>query len=259
MSVVRWSDLTQSGVASLRRRKPVVLVPLGAMEQHGRHLPLGTDTFLAEHVCLEAGRLTEVEVIVTPSLWLGLSGHHMEFAGTLTLSARTWIDVVDELCTSLVEQGLERILLVNGHGGNVAAANTAVLEVGRALHGRARLGAVTYFHLLRERQSEVRTSRPGGTGHAGEFETSLMLALRPDLVDMTAATACYPVGASGHVRYDLFDTSQLTSYQSFRSLSESGTLGDPTISTEEAGHRAFRIAAEALAEVIKEVASWDLE
>ncbi len=259
MSAHRWTDLDQRKLAALRDAGAVVLVPLGATEQHGWHLPVGTDSYLAEAVSTEAARRSSASVVVTPALWLGLSSHHMDFPGTLTLSARLWIDVVLSLCSSLAAQGMQRILLVNGHGGNASAAATAAHEAGHALAGRARVAAVTYFELLRERQHEIRRSRSGGTGHAGEFETSLMLAVKPALVDMSVAQTTYPEGATPHLRTDLFESSVVATFRSFRTLSSSGTLGDPTLATADAGRKALDVAAEALAAVIEEMAGWPMD
>jgi len=258
VSVERWAELDQRRLAALRDGGTIVVVPLGATEQHGLHLPVGTDTFLAEAVSEEAARRSTTSVVLTPPLWLGLSPHHMDFPGTLTLSTDLWMGVVRALCSSLAEQGMQRILLVNGHGGNAAAAVAAAHEAGHALAGRARVAAVTYFQLLQERQHDVRRSRSGGTGHAGEFETSLMLAVRPALVDMAAARPTYPEGTTPHLRTDLFEPSSVATYRSFASLSPTGTLGDPTLATPDAGRRALDIAADALAAVIEEMAGWPI-
>ena len=105
----------------------------------------------------------------------------------------------------------------------------------------------------------MRRSRSGGTGHAGEFETSLMLAVDPDLVDLSVAQATYPVGATPHLRTDLFESSVVATYRDFAALSSSGTLGDPTLATVEAGQRGLAIAAEAVAAVIDEMAGWPMD
>ena len=160
----------------------LVVLPIGATEQHGPHLPTGTDFFTIQAVAEESARIasSEIPVLVTPALPFGSSDHHLIFGGTLSLSTETYYRVLRELVESLVTDGFRRIFLLNGHGGNHELAELAARDV--ALRREANVGAGSYWGIAWEGLVAV-----GGhlgrrlPGHAGDFETSMMLALRPDL------------------------------------------------------------------------------
>src|SRR5262245_58513915 len=116
---MRWEDLTSPDIDGLDRGRTVVVLPVGSVEQHGRHLPVGTDSVLALEVALAAAKsLGGGRAVVLPPPWYGLSAHHMRFAGTVTLSAETMMALVGDIVASLVAHDFQRIAIVNGHGGN---------------------------------------------------------------------------------------------------------------------------------------------
>src|SRR5581483_9299511 len=120
-----WPEVAEA----IDRGVDAVLLPIGTTEQHGPHMPLDTDCFIARSLCgraAEAGEGAGVELLVAPTLNVTLSWYHMQFPGSLRLSTTTLLNVVAEVCDSLVQHGLERIVAVNGHGGNVAALTVAV-------------------------------------------------------------------------------------------------------------------------------------
>lgn len=165
-----------------RSADTLVVIPLGATEQHGPHLATGTDYFTIEAVAREAGKMAarDVPVLVTPALPFGSSDHHFVFGATLSLSTETYYRVLRELLESLVKDGFSRIFLINGHGGNHELAELAARDV--ALHHPVRIGAGSYWAIawdgLVAAGANLGRRLPG---HAGDFETSVMLALRPDL------------------------------------------------------------------------------
>jgi creatinine amidohydrolase len=169
----------------LRRaaRTSTVVLPVGATEQHGPHLPTGTDYFTVEHVSREAARVAsaEIPILVTPALPFGSSDHHFLFGGTLSLSTETYLRVMKELVHSLVRDGFKRIFVVNGHGGNHEVIQLAARDI--ALNHRARVAAGSYWNIawdaLIEAGAHLGCRLPG---HAGIFETSMMMALRGDLI-----------------------------------------------------------------------------
>ncbi|MBL8176892.1 MAG: creatininase family protein [Bryobacterales bacterium] len=160
----------------------LVVLPIGATEQHGPHLPTGTDWFTIQAVAEESARIAsaEIPVIVTPALPFGSSDHHLQFGGTLSLHTETYYRVLRELVESLVTDGFRRIFLLNGHGGNHEVAELAARDV--ALQREANVGAGSYWWMawdgLVAAGGHLGRRLPG---HAGDFETSMMLALRPDL------------------------------------------------------------------------------
>ena len=120
---VMWKELTAADLREKAQAGAVVLLPVGSMEQHGPHLPVGVDTFLSEGVCRAAAEAiaADMAVVVAPTLWCGMAEHHMAYGGTFTLDIPTYRAVLLCLLKSLERHGFKRVLIVNGHGGNIAA------------------------------------------------------------------------------------------------------------------------------------------
>lgn len=180
MTLTRFDELSR---AQLRDRVgDLVVVPLGATEQHGDHLPVMTDaaivTAIAERACGAVGG-----VLLAPTIRIGISGHHLPFGGTLTNGHAAYIDSLVDLVDGLRRQGFTRTLFVNGHGGNDAAMRVAVERLALTASPQESAAAVSYWHLLDRAMPDWAPPFPV-PGHAGAMETSMMLALRPDLVQL---------------------------------------------------------------------------
>jgi creatinine amidohydrolase len=258
---LRWQENTSPVLAAAVARDPIVVLPVGSIEQHGKHLPVGCDSSSAEAVALRAAEGlagSAQPVLLLPPLWYGYSPHHMSFAGTVSLSSEVFLRIVQDIVESVLCQGVRRVVILNGHGGNVSSLDVVASRLGQAWRGRARIVALTYFHLAASRQSEFRQSAIGGMGHACEFETSLQLAICPDLVDMTVAESCYPQPPSPRQSTDLFASSLVRSYHDFKDLSPSGTLGDPSLASRDKGERILGICVEELQAFFKEFATWPM-
>ena len=161
----------------------LAVLPVGATEQHGPHLPTGTDLFTVDALAREAAAQAsaEVPVIVTPALPFGSSHHHFVFGGTLSLATETYYRVLCELIESLITDGFTRIFLVNGHGGNHELAQLAARDM--ALRHPVRVAAGSYWTVAWSELVAIDAHRGRRLpGHAGDFETSLLLSLRPELV-----------------------------------------------------------------------------
>ncbi|MGI8665157.1 MAG: mycofactocin biosynthesis peptidyl-dipeptidase MftE [Jatrophihabitans sp.] len=223
---VRLAELSSPEVARRAGAGAVLAVPLGATEQHGPHLPLGTDSDIAEALCLRLAR-TRPDVLVAPPVSYGSSGEHAGFAGTISIGQDALELLVVELGRSVTET-FGRLLLVSAHGGNAEA-------VGRAVD------------LLRRESREVLLHLPRWTGdpHAGHPETSMMLELAPQLVRMELAVA--------GDRRPLTETMPLLRAGGVRAVSASGVLGDPTRATAAAGRALLDQLGARLAE---DVAGW---
>ena len=143
---VMWKELTAADLRAKAQAGAIVLLPVASMEQHGPHLPVGVDTFLSEGVCKAAAEAiaAETPVVVAPTLWCGMAEHHMAFGGTFTLDIPTYRAVLLCLLKSLERHGFKRVLIVNGHGGNIAALGSLPAR----LRPRDRPGAARH-HLLR--------------------------------------------------------------------------------------------------------------
>lgn len=252
---MRWEELSSPDVAALDRERTVVVLPLGSLEQHGYHMPLGTDTMLAQAVSLAAATRAG-EAVVLPPPWFGFSPHHMRFPGTITLRAETLMAVAEDIVGSLVQHGFLRILIVNGHGGNAGVVDVLASTLGHRHYGAARVAALTYFQLARQAIAELRRSEEGGMGHACEFETAVMQHLRPELVRIGKAQTNYPDPGSAFLTTDLLGASAIRTYHDFADLSPCGTFGDPGLASPEAGAAFFEAVAEVLATFIDDFRDW---
>lgn len=256
--MMRYEELTSPEVAALDHDGTVLILPIGSVEQHGDHMPLGTDTMLAHAVSLAAAGSLPGKVVVLPPPWYGFSAHHMRFPGSITLRARTLMAVAEDIVGSLVGQGFRRILIVNGHGGNNGVIDVLASTLGHEHHGAARIAALTYFQLARDAIAGLRQSEPGGMGHACEFETAMIQHIRPELARMDKAAATYPDPGSAYLTTDLLGGSAIRVYHDFADLSPTGTLGDPALATPEKGAKFFAASVAELAAFIEDFRGWTI-
>lgn len=245
--------MTYEEIDGLDRDRAVAVIPTGSIEQHGPHLPLDTDTFLCTQVAGAAAARAGLRgpVLVTPTVCFGSSEHHMAFTGTLTLSATTFLEVVKDLSRSLTRHGFRRQLVVNGHGGNTSLLGEAVQRLGfeQAVH----IATLNYWTLARDVAREIRESPPGGMGHACEFETSLMLHLRPESVRRERIQREIVEPRYPSERLDMFSKGILSAHWKTHELSKSGVMGAPDLATEEKGRRLFHACVAGLADLIEEL------
>lgn len=219
----RLTHLNGYAYKTLRFDKAVL--PVGSTEYHGDHLPYGTDALVAERLAEEvAGRVEGL--LVLPTLPLGMSLHYASFPISLSLTTGTLITVLKEIFSSLLRHGILKLLIINGHDGNIAAIEAASREF-RVDHPEMRIAVLeawweTATRLLPDDTFEVM----GGLGHGGEGETSMMLAVEPELVDMSKAKGTVP-DLPAHVQVKwLFE--EITPY---------GATGDPRKASGEKGVR----------------------
>ncbi|MCB1405059.1 MAG: creatininase family protein, partial [Rhodobacteraceae bacterium] len=221
-------------------------------EQHGPHLPTMTDTRLGYEVNIRAARKAYATrpVVVAPVVWSGLSEHHMPFGGTLTLSHATFRAVLRDLIDALIRHGFHDILISNSHGGNVVAMQQICDELSPGLN--ATLVGTTYVTEAGEDLSRHLQDQPG-VMHAGEAETSMMMAVEPDLVD-TADLATLVDGMDGGG----FLKAGKAAYRwrPFAHLTGNGMAGNPARATAAKGEAMLEAGAAALAALILDPATW---
>lgn len=254
---MRWEEMTSPEIGALDREKTVVILPIGSVEQHGNHMPVGTDTILSHAVSLAAAGQAG-DAVVLPPPWYGFSAHHMRFPGSVTLRVETLLALAGDIVDSVVAHGFKRILVVNGHGGNAGAIDVLASTLGHRHYGVARIATLTYFALARDSIAALRRSEPGGMGHACEFETSLVQHLRPELVKIERAETTYPDPGSAYLTTDLIGGQAVRVYHDFADLSPTGTLGDPALASPEAGDKFFAASVKALGEFIADFRSWQI-
>ena len=245
-----WPEVKETAAAGR-----VAVVPVATIEDHGPHLPIDTDVRLCYAACDRAVSQAADKAVLIPPVNHGYSPHHMDFPGAITIGWDTFIRYMLDVCKSLVAHGFRRILIVNGHGSNTPfvdiIARLTVVETG------ALAAAINYWNApgVHEVAESLRESdKIGGMNHACEFETSIYLALRPDLVDMSKAVR--EIGHQPTKNYwtDLVGgDGPLAMMEHWSSLSQTGVMGDPTKATAEKGQRLLAAAATGLVEIINEL------
>ena len=244
MEKYEWQQMRRDEIAEMRDHDAVVILPIGSIEQHGSHLPVNTDIFMAQTVALAAAQALspDVPVLVAPPVWTGVSPHHMHFTGTLTLSVDTFSQVIREIVTCMWRHGFRHILLLNGHGGNDQTMKATTLKLGAE---GIEVGAVTYWDLAAAEIAELVEGERKNVGHACEIETSLYLYLRQELVDMSAAVkdlrippTRLPTGGPVYF-WPVFDPGT------------TGVAGDPTLATAEKGKAILDVITKNLADFVR--------
>jgi creatinine amidohydrolase len=248
--------------AAIEQGVDAVLIPIGTTEQHGHHMPLDTDCVIARSLCARAAELGEAEgvsLLVAPTLNVTLSWYHMQFPGSIRLSTATFLTVFREICDSLAHHGFERLVAVNGHGGNIAALTVAVNEYFETTGRRVFL--VQWWDLA----SDVLADVEGPMIHAEEAETSLAMALGQRVYEDRATRDAYDRGAAvkeaglpwtSFGRYEMRARGPgvIAPMDMLRDISPSGVVGDATKARLETGERIVSALIPRIVQVCKELA-----
>lgn len=252
---INMEECTWEEIRAFAREGAVALVPTASLEQHGPHLPVNTDMALVTAVAREAAQAARISILLTPTVWIGLSTHHSAFFA-VTLSAETYIRALTEVGCSLAEAGFRRIFFLNGHGGNTDALRIATKNV-RDRH-RVVVGTGNYWAIAADAILAVRDSSPGTMGHACEFETACMWHLVPPSVRTGRLARNVPLRHTAYFTQDLIHGSKVTLGLQWPDFSSTGVLGDPTLASPEKGQRFFRAAVDAVTAFLREFATWNL-
>ncbi len=253
---LKFEEMRSPEIEEFVKREGMVLLPIGACEEHGRHLPIMTDTKMAYQAALDAAeRMSKaIPVSVLPPVWFGYSVWLLKnWPGTITIKPKVLIDLLYEICRSLIDMGITKILIVNGHGNNPGALDVVVRSVGDDF--KVFPGVTNIFNLWdKEFVKKHRKSKEGGIGHACEIETSVMLYLT-DLVDMSVADATDIMTSNLKTcPVDFASDRKKKLYLSTWFLEDStyGGAGDPTHATKEFGKKIHEMTVDGLCEVIEE-------
>jgi creatinine amidohydrolase len=238
-------DLTSPEIEDILRRNPLVILPAGSVEQHGPHLPTGTDYFAA--VAIGDAVAQRMDGVLLPSCPVGVTPMHMPYAGTLTLRAETFVRAMTEIVASAAAHGARRALILNWHEGNIPA----LALVAEALHREHGLEVVTVQACYVA--EEMFGARAGGLTHGGRIEVWSVLAHRPDLVHLDRAA-----GASDRKRGAGMDRLRRTrAYQpvltDIRDIAPSGWYGDPSGATVEEAEAFLAELADSIAQHAGEI------
>ncbi len=253
---MKWPDVRKLDLSHI-----AVVMPLGSFEQHGPHLPFTTDTEIVTAIAREVERRMSERILLAPTLWLGHSPHHMHFPGTISAEPRVYMDVVKSLVGSMVRHGARKIFLLNGHGGNEAPVPVAMRELKSEFAHLPDLFVTfaSYWWLGGQALKAVRESGVGGVGHACEMETSVMLAIRPEKVDMSLARKSGPGAALSYRVIDMQAANPISMVSEFDELSDSGVLGEPELASAEKGQRFLDGFVPPIAEFLEDFATWTPE
>jgi creatinine amidohydrolase len=240
LDTLSWPEVQ----AELEAGRDTVVIALGATEQHGPHLPLATDALLGDHLALRVA--DRLDAFVAPTVRIGCSSHHLAFPGTLSVADETFHALVADIVGSLARGGFRRVVLLPSHGGNFAPLAAALERLG-AVEG-IRISALTDVRLLLQVAQIGATEHgvPLGDGglHAGEWETSLLMAVEPGLVHTERGAAGF-TGSPEEALGALFGSG-------VHSLAANGVIGDPAAASAEHGDRYWEAVLEIVLAALEE-------
>jgi creatinine amidohydrolase len=254
-----WSDLTTVEFAGLDPERTIAILPTAAIEQHGPHLAVSTDTVIANGMIGEViERLPQdLSILVLPTQSIGKSNEHLRSPGTLTLTAETALRAWTEIGEGVHRAGLRKLVIVNSHGGNVDLIGIVAREL------RVRLGmlVVTCSWSRFGRPAGLYTDEENAVGiHAGDAETSLMLHFRPDLVRMDRAANFAPASIEIAKEFDLLRPTGFTAFGWIaQDLHPAGAAGDATRATAEKGRLTAEFQAGEFIKLLRDVTRFSLE
>jgi creatinine amidohydrolase len=241
---MKWPE-----VAKLSRDMPVV-IPIAALEQHGPHIPVFTDSLLLGEVMRRVCEPLQGRVLFAPLLWLGNSRHHLDFPGTVSASPRVYLNLLIDLAESFLSHGFRRFVLLNGHGGNIVPAQQALFELRQRYRSRndLLLLSATYWSAGDSPNESDSSFRQTQMGHACEWETSMMLRIQPQLVGDYAATTDVEWGRAFVPASRVWVTPD---------RSPLGHIGYPKEASADKGETLFRVFAAGVVALLERVIAWD--
>ena len=245
---MQLSDLTWPAVQRLSKDTPLVF-PVAALEQHGQHLPLFTDSLLLSEIVRRASERLGDRVLWAPLLWLGNSDHHLDFPGTLSAAPRTYLDILDGFLDNFIQHGFRRLVFLNGHGGNDVPGRQAVFEIRQRYRQRSDLLLLfgTYW-MLGSKPWKNPDLHQTQMGHACEWETSMILRLAPHLVGDVKPLETVGHGGAFEPAFRGWTTKDRTAC---------GHIGAPQLATAEKGEALFRVFTDDVVRFLEQVIRWD--
>ena len=235
----------------------VVVLPLGSFEQHGHHSPLFTDTYLVSAVAERVEAKLANQVYLLPTLWLGASDHHLDLPGTISIPNSLYTEVIKNMIRSIAMAGFQRVFLLNGHGGNVTPGTQAITELVNESdrYNEMWLALSSYWTLA----SPVMSADQHGMeslqlSHAGEYETSMMLYLKGELMRMDRVTSSPPLVDSTY--YHSEHLGRVNVAKRMATSTPTGAMGKPQAATAEKGQSLLTAICEEVVNFLTEFAQW---
>ena len=235
--------------AALSRDLPVI-IPIAAVEQHGHHMPCGTDTILLTEIVRRMEIVLGSRALIAPTLWLGNSDHHLDFGATLSAAPRVYLDCLHSLADNVIAAGFKRILFLNGHGGNDVPGKQVVFELRQKYRHRADLLLLlsTYWSLGSQPWLRDSSIFQREMGHACEWETSMVLAIDDTLVGEYQTLEPIEPGRS----FDPAARGWIT-----KDRSDKGHIGWPHLATQGKGEALLQTFAEDAVGLVQRMEAWD--
>jgi creatinine amidohydrolase len=248
----RYEEFTWPEIREAVAQHRVAVLPVGTVEQHGPHLPLVTDVLTASEMSRMAVERMRGEAVLMPPVYYSFNEHHLDFPGTIAIKGETIINYVTDIGISLAYHGFRKILLVNGHGSNVPFLDIAARNITNKTEAICAMASwwslIPRDLLTRLRESEF----PGGMAHGCELETSVLLHLRGDLVQIDKAEKDISFQPTEFFYWDLQSASPVFFQEWFSRYSRTGTVGDPTKATAEKGRLFVEAVVERMIALIRE-------
>lgn len=242
---MKFHESTAPSIRNLDLESTMVVLPLAAVEQHGPHMPTGTDAIICGAVAEAVELRFAEELLLLPTLWLGASQHHLPWQATLTAGLPTYETMICEILEPLLKNGFRRVLLLNGHGGNIDPMRVA-LRCLQPDYPEVLLTAGSYWSIAEKELADCMEGDIKSLGHACEAETSLLLHLRPELVRAEAAASMPDL--SGYLPDD---SDGLMICRDMAQRTENGATGRPDLASAEKGARMFVVIVDRVVDVIK--------
>ncbi|WP_266365785.1 creatininase family protein [Tellurirhabdus rosea] len=243
------------------RTDTVVVLPLGAIEQHGPHLSVSTDTDIVTQLARAAEAALRDTVLLCPTLPFGSSHHHLAFGGTISLGPELYTAVITDLVASLVESGFQRIVLLNGHGGNITPVRQALAVLGNRFDRshQPTIALATYWELAGKAFAGEAPMESPALSHACEYETSLMLHLFPEKVRMERVERARRPASNGYIGWEDDEPYRgVTVFKQTEFISGNGSSGEPQLGTADKGKHLFDKALSALVRFLEAFREWPL-
>jgi creatinine amidohydrolase len=249
-----WHEQSWPQIKAIDKQTPVI-IPLGSLEQHGHHLPLFVDTLEVTAVAEAVERRMRDRVLLLPTLWLGHSEHHNEFPGTVSVPASLYSQMIQSVARSVLRPGFKKILFLNGHGGNETPAAQALTELSCAddVADDAYLGFTSWWQVgSRGAAPERHGMTTPSISHACEYETSMILALRPDLVRMNEVVEAAQIVPWNNTELG----KRVRFFRRFHRITAAGNLGKPSAATAEKGRSLIDAVAADVVAFVEEFMGW---
>lgn len=245
-----YDHYTWPELGEVSKKQPVVVLPIGSVEDHGMHLPLDTDNFLIWSICEAAAQRAAGDILLMPLIAYGFETHHMDFPGTIDVKSEHLLNFVLDVTKSVAHHGFKRILIADGHGSNMPILDLAARET--ILETDSLCGAFIWPSLAAKRIAEIRESGRGGMAHACELETSVYLYLDSKRVRLEKVQKEVGMPASEFIWMDLLEPSPVLLMDQWSRFTESAVSGDPTLATAKKGGIIFNAVVEAFVRLAHE-------